>query len=77
MYVSLHGSPDYPWFTGDESEKGQDEGEGFNINISLSKNTDDEKYLKVLKKVIDENIRPYNADYLIVSLGGKLLIFEL
>jgi acetoin utilization deacetylase AcuC-like enzyme len=69
----LHGSPDYPWFTGNESEKGEGEGEGFNINIPLSKDTDDDDYLKVLKKVIDENIKPYNANYLIVSLGGKLL----
>ena len=72
LYVSLHGSPDYPWFTGDESEKGEGEGEGFNINIPLPKKTDDDEYLKILKNVIDESIRPYNADYLIVSLGGKL-----
>ncbi|RIA83728.1 Arginase/deacetylase [Glomus cerebriforme] len=69
LYISLHGSPDYPWFTGDESEKGEGEGEGFNINIPLSKETDDDEYLKVLKKVINKNIKPYNADYLIVSLG--------
>ncbi|GET00824.1 histone deacetylase family protein [Rhizophagus clarus] len=69
LYVSLHGSPDYPWFTGNESEKGEGEGEGFNVNIPLSKDTDDDEYLKKLKKVIYENINPYNADYLIVSLG--------
>ncbi|CAB4407632.1 unnamed protein product [Rhizophagus irregularis] len=69
LYVSLHGSPDYPWFTGDESERGEGEGEGFNINIPLSRDTDDDEYLKALKKVINENIIPYNADYLIVSLG--------
>ncbi|CAG8529238.1 15776_t:CDS:2 [Funneliformis mosseae] len=69
LYISLHGSPDYPWFTGDESEKGEGQGEGFNINIPLPKTTDDDEYLKILKRVIDENIRPYNADYLIVSLG--------
>ncbi|CAI2169091.1 20008_t:CDS:2 [Funneliformis geosporum] len=69
LYISLHGSPDYPWFTGDESEKGEGEGEGFNINIPLPKTTVDDEYLKILKRVIDENIRSFNADYLIVSLG--------
>ncbi|CAG8761855.1 9663_t:CDS:2, partial [Acaulospora morrowiae] len=69
LYVSFHASNDYPYFTGDESEVGSGEGEGFNINIPLPKETNDEEYVEKLKVVIQSRIIPYNANYLIVSLG--------
>ncbi|RHZ60863.1 hypothetical protein Glove_350g173 [Diversispora epigaea] len=69
LYVSLHESNDYPYFTGDESEIGEGDGKGYNINISLKKETVDDEYLEKLKIVIQDKIIPYNADFLVVSLG--------
>ncbi|CAG8451135.1 4859_t:CDS:2, partial [Cetraspora pellucida] len=69
LYVSLHASNDYPWFTGETTEIGEGEGEGYNVNIPLSKEISDEIYCNVLEKVIKEKIIPYEAYYLIVSLG--------
>ncbi|CAJ0838774.1 20593_t:CDS:2 [Entrophospora sp. SA101] len=69
LYVSFHAENDYPWYTGDESEIGIGEGESYNINVPLSKNTDDQQYLEQLKNIINNKIIPYNANYLAVSLG--------
>ncbi|CAG8518335.1 8661_t:CDS:2 [Diversispora eburnea] len=69
LYVSFHGSNDYPYFTGDETEIGDGDGKGYNINISLNQETVDEEYLEKLKIVIRDKIIPYNADFLVVSLG--------
>ncbi|RUS28747.1 hypothetical protein BC938DRAFT_481500 [Jimgerdemannia flammicorona] len=70
LYISLHGTPDYPWFTGASHERGSGEGEGYNINIPLSKSTTDAEYLSALHDVLDgETALAFNADVVLVSLG--------
>jgi len=69
LYTSLHSSDDYPYFTGAASERGQGEGLGFNINIPLPHSTTDDEYVEALERLIQEHVLPYNADYIIVSLG--------
>src|SRR6266542_382854 len=73
LCISFHAENDYPWYTGDESEVGIGEGEGYNINIPLSQNTNDQQYLEKLRNIIIDKIIPYNADYLVVALGGKYI----
>ncbi|CAG8593651.1 5500_t:CDS:2 [Paraglomus brasilianum] len=68
IYVSLHGHPDYPWFSGHASETGEGEGEGYTVNVPLTTETDDKKYLEALRSVI-QKIIAYEADFLVVSLG--------
>jgi len=53
LTVSLHqtGKTLYPW-GGFETEVGEDNGEGCNINIPLPEETDDEAYLKVFDRVV-------------------------
>ncbi|KAF8938017.1 Arginase/deacetylase [Dissophora ornata] len=69
LYTSLHSSDDYPYFTGAATERGEGEGLGFNINIPLPHSTTDDEYVEALEKLIQEHVLPYNADYIIVSLG--------
>lgn len=71
FYISLHGSPDYPFFTGSAEEKGRGEGVGYNINIPLDPNTTtDEIYLENLQRVLnDKDVVAFNADIVIVSMG--------
>ena len=71
FYISLHGSPDYPFFTGSAEERGSGEGIGFNINVPLDPHTTtDDIYLENLKRVLnDPSVIEFNADYVIVSMG--------
>ncbi|KAG0370039.1 hypothetical protein BGZ54_008037 [Gamsiella multidivaricata] len=69
LYTSLHTQDDYPYFTGSALEKGEGEGLGFNINIPLPQSTTDDEYLETLQSLIQQHVIPYNADYIIVSLG--------
>ncbi|KAI1309504.1 hypothetical protein EDD11_004090 [Mortierella claussenii] len=69
LYTSLHSNEDYPYFSGSEIEKGEGEGLGFNINIPLPHSTTNEEYVEKLEELIKIHVLPYDADYIIVSLG--------
>lgn len=71
FYISLHGSPDYPFFTGSVEEKGQGAGEGYNINIPLNpQTTTDAIYLNALKGVLENPaVVDFKADVVVVSMG--------
>ncbi|KAI8593712.1 histone deacetylase superfamily protein [Geranomyces variabilis] len=69
LYLSLHSTLDYPYFTGAEDEKGHGEGLGFNVNIPLPIGTQDEEYIEALSKAIDEHVKPQNPAVVVVSLG--------
>ncbi|KAF9998818.1 hypothetical protein BGZ79_007531 [Entomortierella chlamydospora] len=69
LYTSLHSNEDYPYFSGSDLEKGEGEGLGFNINIPLPHTTTDDDYVETLEKLIKDHVIPYQADYIIVSLG--------
>ncbi|KAM0749899.1 Arginase/deacetylase [Meredithblackwellia eburnea MCA 4105] len=68
LYVSLHGSPDYPYFTGAETERGAGEGKETNINYPLPLGTSNETYLATLSKAVSR-IKEWRAAFLVVSLG--------
>jgi len=70
LFCSLHGHPDfaYPYFSGMETERGLEEGEGTTINEPLKKGANDCEYLGALEKVMVE-IQNYRPDALVVSLG--------
>ncbi|KAG0203300.1 hypothetical protein BGX28_004396 [Mortierella sp. GBA30] len=69
LYTSLHSVDDYPYFTGSELERGEGEGLGFNINVPLQGSTTDDEYLEKFESLIQDHVLPYDADYIIVSLG--------
>jgi acetoin utilization deacetylase AcuC-like enzyme len=71
FYISLHGSPDYPFYTGSEEEKGEGAGLGYNINVPLHpQTTTDEIYLDNLNRVLNlDSVVKFDAEIVIVSLG--------
>lgn len=69
MYVSLHGTPDYPFWWGSKDEQGEGDGMSFNVNRPLPQGTQDPEYLETLACVINDKINPYKPDLLVVSLG--------
>ncbi|KAG1215281.1 hypothetical protein G6F69_001171 [Rhizopus microsporus] len=71
FYISLHGHPDYPYFTGSAQETGSGQGLGYTMNIPLlSTSTTDTIYLDSLNHALeDERVVRFNADIVIVSLG--------
>ncbi|CEI87417.1 hypothetical protein RMCBS344292_01831 [Rhizopus microsporus] len=71
FYISLHGHPDYPYFTGSAQETGSGQGLGYTMNIPLlSTSTTDAIYLDSLNHALqDERVVRFNADIVIVSLG--------
>jgi len=68
--ISIHGHPrySYPYFSGFEDEKGEDEGKGYNLNIPLPENLNGEQYRRSLAVAI-EKIRRYRPQFLVVALG--------
>ena len=70
LTMSLHGHPSfaYPYFSGFEDEKGQENGLGYNYNFPLPEKVHFEAYLKVLLKSVNI-IRKFTPDFLIVALG--------
>ncbi|KAI9274669.1 hypothetical protein BDA99DRAFT_498194 [Phascolomyces articulosus] len=72
LYISLHGYPDYPFFTGSTKEIGKGQGQGYNINIPLNpKTTTDAIYLDHLTRVLQENqtVQDFDADIIVCSMG--------
>ncbi|ORY35233.1 histone deacetylase superfamily protein [Rhizoclosmatium globosum] len=74
LYVSLHGSPDYPMYWGDVDEDGEGEGKGFNVNVPLPLGTRDPEYIHALKTVVETRISEYDPDVIVVSLGVDTFI---
>ena len=54
-FISIHGHPNhaYPYFSGFEDERGAEEGLGYNLNIPLQEQADDDLYAKALKRALD------------------------
>ncbi|KAI9484854.1 hypothetical protein BDB00DRAFT_878343 [Zychaea mexicana] len=72
VYISLHGYPGYPYYTGSTDEIGTGPGKGYNINVTLDQDTTTgTTYLKALKTVLgkDSFASEFGADIVIVSLG--------
>ncbi|MBW8830588.1 MAG: histone deacetylase family protein [Burkholderiales bacterium] len=70
LTVSIHGDPttEYPFFLGYADERGQDAGEGFNVNMPLTCGTDFEGWSQALGQALD-TVRRYRADALVIALG--------
>ncbi|KAJ3390238.1 hypothetical protein HDU84_007808 [Entophlyctis sp. JEL0112] len=69
LYVSLHGTPDYPMYWGSGDESGEGKGLGFNINVPLPVGTRDGEYLTALRGVVEGVISRFDADVVVVSVG--------
>jgi len=70
LTISLHGHPryTYPYFSGFEDEKGEEDGKGYNVNIPLPENLDGEAYRKSLVGALGR-IEKFAPQFLVVALG--------
>jgi acetoin utilization deacetylase AcuC-like enzyme len=68
--ISIHGHPryTYPYFSGFDDEKGEEEGKGYNLNLPLPENIDGERYRTTLAIALDR-IRKYKPQFLVLALG--------
>ena len=70
LTVSLHADPIrfYPFYWGYANERGEAEGEGFNLNLPLPRGTEDDEYLQTLERA-RERVAAYSPDAMVVALG--------
>ena len=70
LVCSLHAHPDddYPYYWGEESERGEGPGEGLNRNWPLPQGTSDGEYLAALEETLDA-VRKFGPSYLVVPAG--------
>ena len=70
LTISMHGHPryTYPYFSGFDDEKGEDEGKGYNLNLPMPENIDGEFFRKVLGQALTR-IQKYRPQFLVVALG--------
>ncbi|MGK2926657.1 MAG: histone deacetylase family protein [Lysobacterales bacterium] len=68
--ISLHGHPrySYPYFSGFDDEKGEDEGKGYNLNFPLPEGLDGARYRKYLGEAL-ARIRTFKPQFLVLALG--------
>ncbi|MSQ80822.1 MAG: histone deacetylase [Candidatus Methylopumilus sp.] len=68
FYFSIHQHPFYPG-TGRSSEKGANEGYGFNLNIDLPKGAGDKEFIKGLEENLIPAMQKFKPEFILVSSG--------
>lgn len=70
LTVSIHGDPAhfYPFFSGYEDETGEEEAEGFNLNIALPRGTQMRAYALALERALDR-IALFQPAALVIATG--------
>jgi len=70
LTVSIHADPNnfYPFFWGHNNETGEEEGEGYNLNLPLSMGSGDNVFIDALNKA-GQRIAEYNPGILLIALG--------
>lgn len=70
LFVSLHADPrtDFPYYIGYGDEAGEQDGEGFNLNLPLPRGADGAVWLRTLDVAL-RRIRSFGADAMVISLG--------
>ena len=70
LFLSLHGDPDeaFPYFLGAANERGQGEGEGFNVNYPLPPGCAFGPWAEALEDAC-ARVAAYAPDALVISLG--------
>ena len=77
LVISLHesGKTLYPW-SGSETEIGEGDGIGFNVNVPLEPGTDDDVYSFVLDHVVFPLLRAFSPDLIVAEIGADTLISD-
>ena len=69
LAISLHQERNYPMDTGDVKDRGEDEGEGYNINIPLPPGAGHASYLEAMERIVLPALARYQPDAIIVACG--------
>jgi acetoin utilization deacetylase AcuC-like enzyme/GNAT superfamily N-acetyltransferase len=71
LTVSLHesGKTLFPW-GGFETEIGEGIGTGFNINVPLPQETDDDAYVKVFRRVVTPAVKRFSPTVVVTVMGA-------
>jgi acetoin utilization protein AcuC len=71
LTISIHesGKTLYPW-SGFEHEIGEEQGQGFNINIPLPQDTDDEAYESIFERVVTPAIYAFQPSVVVAVIGA-------
>ncbi|HRX86516.1 MAG TPA: acetylpolyamine amidohydrolase [Phycisphaerae bacterium] len=70
LTVSIHGHPRfaYPYFSGFPEDRGDGEGEGFNVNYAMPEKVEGPRYRQTLREALSR-IRRFSPNFLVVALG--------
>jgi acetoin utilization deacetylase AcuC-like enzyme len=69
LYISLHEDPTEFPLTGFADEVGEDEGQGYTVNIPLPYGTGDRIYLRAFNEIAAPIINQYKPQFILVSTG--------
>jgi acetoin utilization deacetylase AcuC-like enzyme len=75
LFVSMHHFPCYPG-TGNFGEVGTGKGEGFTVNIPLSKGHGDEDYGRVIYFLVNPLAQAFRPEMIFVSCGFDLYLYD-
>jgi acetoin utilization protein AcuC len=74
LTISMHesGKTLFPW-GGFERESGEGEGRGFNVNLPLGPDTDDEIFLRLFEEVVLDALDLFAPDVVVLQAGADML----
>jgi acetoin utilization deacetylase AcuC-like enzyme len=75
LFVSMHHFPSYPG-TGNFGEVGSGRGEGYTVNIHLSKGLGDEDFGRVLYFLVNPLVHAFQPEIILVSCGFDLYLHD-
>lgn len=67
-YFSVHQSPHYPG-TGKEDETGENEGEGFTLNMPMAAGSGDVEYQEAFENILYPAAKQFSPDFVLISAG--------
>lgn len=75
LFVSMHHFPSYPG-TGNLGEVGSGRGEGYTVNIPLSKGQGDADFARLIYFVVNPLAQAYQPEIILVSCGFDLYLYD-
>lgn len=75
LFVSMHQFPFYPG-TGNFGEVGRGKGEGFTVNVPLSKGNGDIDFARIIHLLVDPLAQAYCPEMILVSCGFDLYVHD-
>lgn len=68
FYTSIHGADEFPYYTGNEDERGDGDAIGTNLNLPLETGSSFDQYLQKLESAL-AGLLKHEPEFLLVSLG--------